>query len=141
MQLAKLLAARLQSRLQSCRTAGLQAARLKAARVALQAQGRHGQFAQRGGNAVLLHFGIQNSLRLSRASLCEDRNRGYFRKSNAPKGPKCCKLQHGMLQRAPPPLPGGRRGCPPSRLSLRLRYRQIVTPRTFYCSPVGRTVM
>ena len=62
-----------------CKAAGLQAAGLraagvKAARVALQAaglqctlqrlryrlQGGPGQFAQRGGNAVLLHFEVQN---------------------------------------------------------------------------------
>ena len=70
-----------------CKAAGLQAAGLraagvKAARVALQAaglqcrlqglryrlQGGPGQFAQRGGNAVLLHFEVQNSSHLSRAS-------------------------------------------------------------------------
>ena len=83
--------------LQGCRLQGLR----------FRLQGGQGQFAQRGGNAVLLHFGTQNSLRLSSASVCNERNLGYFRRSNAQKGPKCCKLQHGMLQRPPPhpPLP------------------------------------
>ena len=85
-----------------CKAAGLQAAGLraagvKAARVAPQAaglqcrpqglpyrlQGELEQFAQRGGNAVLLHFEIQNSLRLSRASVwtvCNERNLDTFAK-------------------------------------------------------------
>ena len=87
--------------------AGLQAAGLKAARVCAtgcRAAGcrvagckgcatgcRVGQFAQRGGNAVLVNLGIQNSLRISRARVCNERNLRYFRKSNAQKGPKCCK--------------------------------------------------
>ena len=76
-----------------CKAAGLQAAGLraagvKAARVALQAaglqcrlqglryrlQGELEQFAQRGGNAVLLHFEIQNSAHLSRASPSKEHN-------------------------------------------------------------------
>ena len=70
-------------------------------------QGGPGQFAQRGGNAVLLHFESQNSLRLSRASVCNERNLGYFRKTRGQTGTKCCKLQHGL------PLGGGGGGLPP----------------------------
>ncbi len=66
-QAAKLLAARLQvagCRAANCRVEGcqqglryrLQAAGLQAARVGLQAAGGPGQFAQSGGNALLLHF-------------------------------------------------------------------------------------
>ena len=86
-----------------CKAAGLQGCRLQGCRLQgcrlqglrFRLQGGHGQFAQRGGNAVLLHF--QNSLRLSCASVCNERNLRFFRKSNAQKGPKCCKLPHGML--------------------------------------------
>ena len=86
-----------------CKAAGLQAAGLraagvKAARVALQAaglqcrlqglryrlQGGPGQFAQRGGNAVLLHFEVQNSSHLSCASPSKEQNLDILAKSTRP---------------------------------------------------------
>ena len=89
-----------------CKAAGLQAAGLraagvKAARVALQAaglqcrlqglryrlQGGPGQFAQRGGNAVLLHFEVQNSSHLSRASPSKEQNCDTLAKSTPKSGP------------------------------------------------------
>ena len=89
-----------------CKAAGLQAAGLraagvKAARVALQAaglqcrlqglryrlQGGPGQFAQRGGNAVLLHFEVQNSSHLSRASPSKEQNPDTLAKSTPKSGP------------------------------------------------------
>ena len=89
-----------------CKAAGLQAAGLraagvKAARVALQAaglqcrlqglryrlQGGPGQFAQRGGNAVLLHFEVQNSSHLSCASPSKEQNLDTLAKSTPKSGP------------------------------------------------------
>ena len=89
-----------------CKAAGLQAAGLraagvKAARVALQAaglqcrlqglryrlQGGPGQFAQRGGNAVLLHFEVQNSSHLSRASPSKEQNPDTLAKPTPKSGP------------------------------------------------------
>ena len=89
-----------------CKAAGLQAAGLraagvKAARVALQAaglqcrlqglryklQGEPGQFAQRGGNAVLVHFEVQNSSHLSRASPSKEQNPDTHAKPTPKSGP------------------------------------------------------
>ena len=89
-----------------CKAAGLQAAGLraagvKAARVGLQAaglqcrlqglryrlQGGPGQFAQRGGNAVLLHLEVQNSSHLSRASPSKEQNPDTLAKSTPKSGP------------------------------------------------------
>ena len=89
-----------------CKAAGLQAAGLraagvKAARVTLQAAGLQcrlqglrywlqcgpGQFAQRGGNALLLHFEVQNSSHVSHASPSKEQNLDTLAKSTPKSGP------------------------------------------------------
>ena len=132
------------SKAAGCKAAGLQAAGLraagvKAARVALQAaglqcrlqglryrlQGGPGQFAQRGGNVVLLHFEVQNSSHLSRASPSKEQNLDTLAKRTPKSGPSvvnstriACLL--GDWGRGGPP-PGRRRGGGPDPPSLSLK--------------------
>ena len=64
-----------------CKAAGLQAAGLRAAGV------KAGQFAQRGGNVVLLHLEVQNSSHLSRASRSKEQNLDTLAKRTPKSGP------------------------------------------------------
>jgi hypothetical protein len=115
-QAAKLLAAGLQAaELHSCKVAGLKAERVAIQAASCRAAGCNGcitccrvdmgKLCQRGGTGVLLHFwhSVVVVPPLAHTNVCNERNLGYFRKSNAQQVPNCCILQFGMLQRVPPP--------------------------------------
>ena len=123
--------------------AGLQAAGLQSATVALQTAGWP-------------FWDSKFARPLARQRLQRTKPK-ILKRKKAQKGPKCCELQNGMLQRADPPHPhplphpptpppGGMRRArellptrPPDSCSLRLRYRHTVKPRTR--RPRGRRIL
>ena len=126
LQAAGLQAAGLKAARVALQAAGLQAAGLQAARVALQAAGWTWAVCAKGRKRCTVAFGDSKfATPLARQRLQRTKPRMLSKKQH-PKLPKCCKLQHGMLQRPPPtpppPPPRGGAAPRPPRLSLRLRY-------------------
>jgi hypothetical protein len=108
-----------------CKAAGCKAAGLQGGPGQFAQRGGPGQFAQTGG-PVPLHFEILNSLRLSRASVCNERNLETFAKPTPKSGPCVINSTRIAWGRGGG---GGGGGCPPQTPpSLSLKTEGSKTP-------------